>query len=287
MSAARRRLVYQGGTSDKFWEIEVRGTSHVVRYGRTGTQGQKRTKHFDSVEQAQASADKLIRSKKKKGYREPAAKSATPVVLAWRRIREWFDTNLPTVDMALRTPASERLIRQSEEALGAQLPSGFREFLAIHDGQEDEPTVHWLPYAVRLGSLASIVECWNQNMAFVSAEGVEPERFDVLDSAERVRQVHYHPKHIPIAGSAYWDYDQLLIDLAPGANGTAGQIIARFGVNFIYVCRSFEDFLTRYADGLESGRIISGGFAYDNVVEMVFVSPRAKKPIAPPKFFQE
>ncbi len=67
------RLEFNDGTSHKFWEIAVEGTSHTVRYGKVGSNGQSKTKSFDSEEQAQAAADKLIAQKRKKGYEDTGA----------------------------------------------------------------------------------------------------------------------------------------------------------------------------------------------------------------------
>lgn len=67
-------LEFHSGSSAKFWTIEVDASEHTVRYGKLGTKGQSKTKCFDSAAEAQASAEKLIASKKKKGYL-PAADS--------------------------------------------------------------------------------------------------------------------------------------------------------------------------------------------------------------------
>jgi predicted DNA-binding WGR domain protein len=64
------RLEFNDGTSSKFWQIEVDGDEHTVTYGRIGTDGASKTKSFDSAEDAQSDADKLIASKLKKGYVE-------------------------------------------------------------------------------------------------------------------------------------------------------------------------------------------------------------------------
>lgn len=58
------------GKSDKFWIIELSGSSHTVRYGRQGTDGQTKTKDFDSAGKAWTSYDKLIAQKVSKGYVE-------------------------------------------------------------------------------------------------------------------------------------------------------------------------------------------------------------------------
>lgn len=67
------RYEFNDGKSAKFWDIEIEGDSFTVRYGRIGTDGQTSTKTFDSEEKAQSEADKLIKSKTKKGYERVAA----------------------------------------------------------------------------------------------------------------------------------------------------------------------------------------------------------------------
>ncbi len=70
--AEPRLFEFKDGTSDKFWEISLDGDSHTVRYGRVGTDGQSKTKTFHSEEKAEASYNKLIEQKTKKGYQEVA-----------------------------------------------------------------------------------------------------------------------------------------------------------------------------------------------------------------------
>ncbi|MCA9488713.1 MAG: WGR domain-containing protein [Myxococcales bacterium] len=49
--------------------MRVEGNSHTVRFGRVGTEGQTQTKQHPSAEEAIRAAEKLVESKKKKGYR--------------------------------------------------------------------------------------------------------------------------------------------------------------------------------------------------------------------------
>ena len=65
-----RRFELSDGTSSKFWEIELSGQRHTVRYGRIGTDGQAKTKDFADEGAARRDADKLIEEKTKKGYAE-------------------------------------------------------------------------------------------------------------------------------------------------------------------------------------------------------------------------
>ena len=81
---ARRRFQFSDGQSSKFWEIQLKGKSFAVRYGKLGSAGQTLEKQFASPQDAKEAFDKLIREKLKKGYREctgadpePSASRAT------------------------------------------------------------------------------------------------------------------------------------------------------------------------------------------------------------------
>jgi predicted DNA-binding WGR domain protein len=64
----RRRFELVEGSSAKFWEIETKGTSVVVCFGRIGTKGQARTKRLATSLGARLTAEKLIAEKEAKGY---------------------------------------------------------------------------------------------------------------------------------------------------------------------------------------------------------------------------
>ncbi|MBD8524690.1 DUF4132 domain-containing protein [Pseudomarimonas arenosa] len=67
-----RRFELVEGTSSKFWEISLEGSSYTVRYGRIGTNGQTLTKTAASDAKAEAEVTKLIKEKTGKGYTEVA-----------------------------------------------------------------------------------------------------------------------------------------------------------------------------------------------------------------------
>lgn len=69
-STGKRRFEFVEGSSDKFWEISMAGTTVTVRYGRNGTDGQTNEKSFANAEAAAKHAEKLIREKTGKGYVE-------------------------------------------------------------------------------------------------------------------------------------------------------------------------------------------------------------------------
>ncbi len=59
-----------GGRSRKYWHVTVDGSELVVSFGRIGTQGQLKRKPFASQEAARREAERLIRQKLAKGYKE-------------------------------------------------------------------------------------------------------------------------------------------------------------------------------------------------------------------------
>ena len=61
-------LEYKDEKSHKFWKIDHYGEGYTVTYGKVGTEGQSKTKEFDSSEEAYKAGDKLVASKLKKGY---------------------------------------------------------------------------------------------------------------------------------------------------------------------------------------------------------------------------
>jgi uncharacterized protein (TIGR02996 family) len=72
-----RTFTFTDAKSHKFWNIERKGKSFTVTYGRIGSAGQAQTKTFADEARAIKEHDKLVTEKLRKGYREttPAAKT--------------------------------------------------------------------------------------------------------------------------------------------------------------------------------------------------------------------
>ncbi len=62
-------LEYKDEKSHKFWQIAVTDNAFTVTYGKVGTNGQSKTKTFDTAEKATLEAEKIITQKLKKGYK--------------------------------------------------------------------------------------------------------------------------------------------------------------------------------------------------------------------------
>ena len=67
---SKTRLVYKDAKSHKFWQIEAKGSSINILYGRVGTKGQTSVKKAKSPDGAKVEVEKLIKSKLKKGYKK-------------------------------------------------------------------------------------------------------------------------------------------------------------------------------------------------------------------------
>jgi uncharacterized protein (TIGR02996 family) len=65
------RYEFAEGSSNKFWEIALKGKAFTTTWGRMGTAGQSATKTFGSEAAAKKEYEKLIAEKTAKGYRQP------------------------------------------------------------------------------------------------------------------------------------------------------------------------------------------------------------------------
>jgi len=77
-----RRFEFVDSTSNKFWEVDVKGKTLNVTFGKIGTKGQSKPKDFATPEKAKAEMEKLIKEKTGKGYVEvggKVVKAAKPV----------------------------------------------------------------------------------------------------------------------------------------------------------------------------------------------------------------
>jgi len=71
---AKRYFEFVAGGSSKFWEVTLDDCSQLVRFGKLGTEGQEKTKDFDSPGKARADTKKLVSEKLSKGYVEIGGK---------------------------------------------------------------------------------------------------------------------------------------------------------------------------------------------------------------------
>lgn len=65
---SKETFEFSEGSSNKFWTIELEGSSFTVVFGKIGAAGQTQTKNFASDEEARNAYNKLVAEKIKKGY---------------------------------------------------------------------------------------------------------------------------------------------------------------------------------------------------------------------------
>ena len=70
-----RRFEFVNRFSNKFSEVEVKGKTLNVTFGKIGTKGQSKPKDFATPEKAKAEMEKLIKEKTGKGYVEVGGKA--------------------------------------------------------------------------------------------------------------------------------------------------------------------------------------------------------------------
>lgn len=70
---AKRYYEFKDKASSKFWEIDTKGKTVTVRFGKIGTDGQTTVKKFATPKEATAHARKVTAEKVKKGYKSRRA----------------------------------------------------------------------------------------------------------------------------------------------------------------------------------------------------------------------
>ena len=121
----QKHFTCQDGKSDKFWSISTNGGSFTVRYGKTGTDGQEKTKAFGSAELCEQEAGKLVAEKLKKGYvaEDPEGdgrEAGNPAAGADGEPDEFFEK------YGKRPPVALKKLLGFESEVGNDFSNGFR-----------------------------------------------------------------------------------------------------------------------------------------------------------------
>jgi predicted DNA-binding WGR domain protein len=66
----KRYFICQDDKSDKFWSVQVEENQVITTFGKISTAGKTNTKEFETTELAQQEAEKLIKEKVSKGYKQ-------------------------------------------------------------------------------------------------------------------------------------------------------------------------------------------------------------------------
>jgi cell wall assembly regulator SMI1 len=173
------------------------------------------------------------------------------------------------VRKSLRPPAKPEAIGKLQAALGVTVPSDFVASVARHNGQSEEAESGLFPHsdvlgpepAWRLLSLAEIQSAW------VLMKGlIESGEFAGRPSTPPagVCSDWWHPGWVPVAQNGGGDL--VCLDTAPAEGGHAGQVLLFSHDDAVrpILAPSFDVWLTRLAEGMESGR-----YVYDPVEGLI------------------
>jgi uncharacterized protein (TIGR02996 family) len=117
-----RTFEFTDDRSNKFWNIDLRGASFTVSFGKVGDKGQTQTKDFPDAEQARKAHDKLVAEKLAKGYVETTMR-VQPAPLPLQQALEQALVEDPD-DLATHSAYADYLMEQDDprgEFIQAQL----------------------------------------------------------------------------------------------------------------------------------------------------------------------
>ena len=152
--------------------------------------------------------------------------------------------------LALRPPATEDEIADTERALGVTFPPDLRALYRMADGEDGLYGLFGGPIFLPLDL---VVARWHS---------YEPDPSDLVtpegDPPGVVRTVTWHPRWIPFA--EHGDGNVFAVDLAPGPRGTTGQVIEFGGsededMPVPLVAGSVTDLLAELVDMLRAGDV--------------------------------
>lgn len=219
---------------------------------------------------------------------------APPVSHSWKKIDAWAEDNYPELFDQLGEGATNNDLNELEHILDCTLPQDVRESLMVHDGQERWGTPTGIIFGSMLLDCEELVQEWETwrkvNQQFLldnaiakpavpskalggsdeaSSSRTPPSprraannpnwRQDLMSRQESVppnavQRAYAHPAWIPLVRD--WGGNNLAVDLAPGPNGTWGQVIL-FGRDYdtkYVVAKSWAHLLATVADDLNSGK---------------------------------
>jgi predicted DNA-binding WGR domain protein len=124
-------LEFSDGKSNKFWEGEVDGAELTTRWGKIGSDGQTKTKAFDTPAKALAAYEKAVKSKTGKGYAEVSTGAASaPTEAAAPAAKAAPAPAAPAAPLAAPEDTSDT-IAWTEEALRMVAPVRGQTHLAL------------------------------------------------------------------------------------------------------------------------------------------------------------
>jgi len=135
----------------------------------------------------------------------------------WTEIVSQIAALSQSVLASVNPPADPGVIDTLERRIGAPLPDGFKQYLAVMDGQNDLGRDHPLIGYNRFLSVARIIETMDmQRFCFG-----DKDRIDWI-TENKIQPVMWDSHWVPF--SDFEGSPRLILDLHPGRNGAYGQV---------------------------------------------------------------
>ena len=139
------------------------------------------------------------------------------IVIMWTEIVSQIAALSPGVLASVDPPAAPDAIDALERRIGALLPDGFKQYLAVMDGQNDLGRDHPLIGYNRFLSISDIIETMDmQRFHFGDEDRIE------WMTENKIQPVMWDSRWVPF--SDFEGSPRLILDLHPGRNGTYGQV---------------------------------------------------------------
>jgi cell wall assembly regulator SMI1 len=171
----------------------------------------------------------------------------------WQQYETWLSAHLPEGLQGLSPGASAPQLLSLQAALDTPLPSAFQDWARTHDGQADD-AVGLLDGNLLL-PIAEIRSQWAaMNALLKQGHFQQPGESEPPGAIE---PVWWSPRWIPIASDGSGNL--VCIDMAPGPDGTVGQIIDfdHETVHRTVLAPSFEAYVRKVV-----GEVLAGRYGY-------------------------
>ncbi|HVI43467.1 MAG TPA: SMI1/KNR4 family protein [Chitinophaga sp.] len=173
----------------------------------------------------------------------------------WTRWENWMQHHAPPLLNILNPGVNTDTITSLERLTGTALPADFKNFYAIHNGQQRKRT--GLIDADQLLPVEEIIEVWHRWQDLLDAGTFmhNDEPF-ASEPDTGIRNNWWNPKWIPITSDGFDNH--LCIDMDPAPEGRTGQVIAFWhddGHREV-IAPSFRKWVDNYVSGLEKGEYV-------------------------------